>query len=123
MSEPEFLFPVIQVIEVVDAGDHDEQVSRSEPVCDFCFDLRVRWLYPCETFYVDEMSWGSSGEWLACDVCSEYIEGTMLASLRDRQHESWRQRIGEPSQQNINGMRMITLGFLANRCGERQAFG
>jgi len=119
----DFHFPAVQVSEVIDAGDHDEVVSVSAPVCDFCFDLRVRWQYPCEPFYLDELEWGSADEWLACDTCSTYIEETRLRELKNRQVESWRIRIGEPSWGDIHNMGTIMLAFLANRCGEREGFG
>jgi hypothetical protein len=119
----DFHFPDVQVNELVDAGDHDEIVARSAPVCDFCFDLRVRWEYPCEPFYLEKLEWGSNDEWLACEICSRYIERTMLRDLVSRQVASWRLRTGEPSWEQITNMRLILLAFLANRCGERKGFG
>lgn len=54
-------------------------------ICDFCSSTFVAWIYPCASFEVSQTFDGdtlepmiltqqSSGNWLACEICSELIE-------------------------------------------------
>lgn len=119
----DFRFPALQIIELVDTGDHDEQVAITAPVCDFCFDLRVRWQYPCEQFVLEGFDWGSADEWLACDICSTLIEAENWPDLLARSFASWALRLGTPSVQEVGGVTLLQRAFRTNRSGEREAFG
>ena len=59
--------------------------------CDFCFAADPAWVYPCETFDMDDygIEMGSSGDWGACDECRAIIDGGELDKLVYRvMHES-----------------------------------
>lgn len=92
-------------------------------MCDFCFDSRVRWEYPCPTFTIAEIHFGSEAEWLACDRCAEFIEAENWEELALRSIRSWETRIGEGGEWQTAMIRRIQAGFAEHHEGERTAFG
>jgi hypothetical protein len=91
VSEPEFEFLAVQatLIEENPETGRLEGHALSAPCCDFCSDRRVRWLYPCRTFEIKDLSWGSGDEWIACDRCSALIEAKEPRLLLERSFAGW----------------------------------
>jgi len=60
-------------------GEHgiicEECYKKQAPICDFCSVVNPTWEYDCNTFVTKEMEgYRFVNEWLACDVCHEFIE-------------------------------------------------
>lgn len=123
MSEDEeFVYAPAHIV-TINEEDGDGYMDAVTPACDFCLDMRVRWDYPCGKFYLDEIEFGSSDGWLACDRCAELIEKGLLSDLTARSIRSWMKRIGPPFPDQLERTLMIHQGFLDHREGERIAYG
>lgn len=121
-DEREFVYaPAHIVMSVQENGE--EYLDAVTPACDFCLDVRVRWDYPCDDFYIDEVEFGSSDGWLACDRCADLIERRLLPELTARSLRSWGNRIGELLPDQLDRTAMIHQGFFDHRTGERVAYG
>jgi hypothetical protein len=123
VPEPKFEFLQLQVTEIVDKGDHDEMIAVTPPVCDFCLDKRVRWLYPCSEFFIEQIGWDSADEWLVCDHCAQLIESGNGSGLLERVLESARERDDPVDEERLCGFLLIQHAFFAHRQGAREAFG
>lgn len=57
------------------------------PICDFCSESSIWAVFPANTFnyfsFLD-LNCNSEGEWFACKVCAELINGEKWDDLRDR---------------------------------------
>ena len=59
-----------------------ECYEKQAPICDFCSTSNPSWEYGCETFVTKDMGgYRFVEEWLACDVCHEFIEDDDYNSL------------------------------------------
>lgn len=127
----EFEFPKVHVRELVKGEDADYLEPRTPPVCDFCFDRRVRWEYDCEDFDVPQLSyqdvpgsiWGSTGEWAACDFCSGCIETKAWSNLIARVLRGWGVLGKEITPEVIEDCGRIVFGFVDHYKPGRRAFG
>jgi hypothetical protein len=95
-------------------------------VCDFCDkSLEHGFSYPCADFTVNililnpqtgrekEVNWTSTGEWLACDMCSVLIDLKAWTQLAE----------ATASNERIIGPRIILYqNFNLMRTGEKQKF-
>jgi hypothetical protein len=121
----EFRFPKIVIHEVVTEGEKRFRNSVTSPLCDFCFDERVRWSYESEDFILDlhRGAWASHDGWAACDQCSEYIEKLLWNDLIARVLRSWKE-LGTPIKQDaIEDAGAIVFGFSDLYTPGREAFG
>lgn len=126
----DFVFPDTHVTRDVEENGTLYREAVTPPICDFCFDKRVRWSYSCATFVVElgtmvgtDATWGSTGGWAACDACSAYIEAGDEAGLIRRAALSKVEAHGRPKRIAFIEAALICRGFLAHRDGEREAFG
>jgi hypothetical protein len=124
-DDREFVYTPVHVTMVEPKGGEGDTLETvlSSPVCDFCFDARLRWEYDCETFTVDEIGFGSENGWLSCDRCSDLIEAENWEALHDRSIRSWIIRMGGIEEWHVKSIKMIQRGFIEHRVGERTAFG
>lgn len=120
MDEPEFVFAPVHATRITHEGDHDYEEALT-PACDFCLDTRVKWEYPCATFWINEIDFGSADEWLACEACSERIEAGDFGGLSARSARSWQQRMGPMSAELLDAMGAIQHGFFDHRTGPRKS--
>lgn len=122
-DDREFVYHPINISVVTHQGEDTITEQITSPVCDFCFDSRVRWEYPCPTFTIPEIHFGSENEWLACDRCSAMIEAENWEELASRSIRSWETRIGRGGEWQSSMIRRIQAGFAEHHDGERTAFG
>lgn len=120
MSEPEFVFAPTHVTVLVDGEDGETYEESLTPACDFCLDTRVVWDYPCERFSIEELDFGSDGEWCACERCSEYIEQGFLPLLTLRTVRSSSFRGVQHDWRDIENYGRIQQGFFDHRTGGRK---
>lgn len=120
MSEPEFVFAPIHVTELTEQDD-EVVMETPTPVCDFCFDARTRWEYPCWTFTLDTtpLPFGSQGNWLACEACARMIDADDYNGLSSRSRESWLLRYGSLDKTAADSIERIQRGFYDHRNGTK----
>lgn len=118
MNEPEFVFTRIHATVLEQEGD-DLVQSALTPACDFCLDTRVAWEYPCATFTLDNIGFGSDDGWLACETCAGRIEARDFGGLSARSVRSWITRHGSIERFQLDWMGQIQHGFLDHRNGPR----
>lgn len=77
------------LIDVARGIDHDPDPVRLSDTggeivgtCDFCSAPHPTWVYPCTTFTLG--TYGSVGDWGACDTCHRLIDTGQWARLTDR---------------------------------------
>ena len=121
-DDQEFSFAPVHATYLVQHGD-DTYEEALTPACDFCLDTRIRWEYPCKTFFIEEIDFGSEGEWLACDRCSERIESGDFGGLAARSLKSWTMRMGAPQPEFVDAVGQIQQGFFDHRIGPRTPYG
>lgn len=123
-DEREFVYHPVHVTLV---EPHEEggtiETALSSPVCDFCFDARVRWEYACATFEIPQINFGSENGWVSCDRCADLIDVENWEDLADRSIRSWINRMGGIEKWHAQSIRMIQQGFVEHRIGGRTAFG
>ena len=120
MDEPEFVFAPVHATLITQEGDHDYEEALT-PACDFCLDTRIKWEYPCETFMLPEIDFGSADEWLACETCADRIEARDFGGLGARSVRSWQLRVGPMPAELLDAMGQIQQGFFDHRSGPRKA--
>ena len=121
MSErdSEFVFSPVHVTVV--HQEHDELVEEAVTyACDFCMDTRVVWDYPCKDFTIDEIGFGSQGEWCACARCAEFIEQKQLPALTLRTIRSQIARRLPMDGDEIAKYGRIQQGFFDHQDGPRK---
>lgn len=121
-DDQEFVFAPIHATYVVNEGAETYEEALT-PACDFCLDSRLMWEYPCETFLIEEIDFGSDGEWLACERCSDRIEARDFGGLTARTLKSWTLRIGAPQPGMVDAIGQIQQGFFDHRIGPRTPYG
>lgn len=119
-DDQEFMFAPVHVTHVFRDTDDEDYEEALTPACDFCLDTRIVWEYPCERFTIDEISFGSDGEWCACARCSELIEDGLLPLLTLRTVRSGLARGQEVDSTNIDNYGLIQQGFFDHRTGPRR---
>jgi hypothetical protein len=99
----------------------------SEPICDFCSDVRVAWAYPCESFTSIIVAPGGVGVqanhngWAACNTCHELIEADRREQLVERSLQGFDI---EPALMDVMKANLANLHdeFFQNRLGPCEAF-
>lgn len=122
-DEREFVYHPVNISMTTQQGEDTLTEQITAPVCDFCFDSRLRWEYPCETFTIPDIHFGSENGWLACDRCSTLIEADDWEALASRSIRSWENRMGGSDEWQESMIRRIQKGFAEHHEGERIAFG
>jgi hypothetical protein len=122
-DEREFVYHPVTVSMVTRQGEDTLTENISAPVCDFCFDSRLRWEYDCETFTIPEINFGSENGWLSCDRCSDLIEEQNWEALSDRSIRSWINRMGDLDAWHARMITTIQKGFSEHYTPGRKAFG
>lgn len=56
----------------------------STPKCDFCSAHNPTWRYPCKSFTMNALQWGSEGDFAACDICHKLIQEDRYGELNAR---------------------------------------
>lgn len=112
-------WPTIHITEITEQDDILVESVLTSPVCDYCGDLGPCWDYDCHQFDIEEIGFGSLGEWAACSQCSELIEAGDYDGLLERT-VSASPETGERLRELI---RAIHYGFRIDRIGERIAWG
>lgn len=57
-----------------------------DPLCDFCGDEDVRWVYPAHSIELADGFLGSSGAWAACETCHLLVESGAWTELAERSY-------------------------------------
>lgn len=120
MDSPEFVFSPVHVTRVFRGEDGSDYEEALTPACDFCLDTRIVWEYPCEQFIIDEIDFGSDGEWAACEQCSELIEKRLLPLLTLRTVRSSIARGENVDHTDIDNYGRIQQGFFDHVTGSRR---
>jgi hypothetical protein len=122
MSE-EFHFPQLHITKITPGEEEDYEEAVTPYVCDFCFDKRVRWEYPCERFWLAHLDWGSDGPFMACEQCAELIEQGYLPNLSARVMRSWTAMGVQLEMDLADAVGQMLQAFFDHRAGQREAFG
>jgi hypothetical protein len=120
MVDQEFVFAPIHATQIIRGENGHDYEEALTPACDFCLDTRIAWEYPCEQFVIDEIGFGSNGEWAACERCSELIEKRLLPLLTLRSVRSSIARGQKVDQTTIDNYGLIQQGFFDHRTGPRR---
>jgi len=101
--------------------------------CDFCGKLDPEWMYPAVEFAVQDLGWGSSGGWAACESCSTMIEDDNSDGLVRRaldhsaEVKAFRQAMGgfrpDEWREVVRRTRGVHDDFRRSRRGPRRPFG
>lgn len=86
-------------------GDHEPapvraEMIRAHTVCDFCGADYPDWIVPATDFRAVG-SYGSEGDWAACDTCADHVRAGHWAKLVDYSYQQQRQR--DPAKVNAVG--------------------
>jgi hypothetical protein len=106
-------------------GNHADVMG----VCDFCTEPDPAWIYPCESYHTmlgtkfeidgwKSESYGSVGDWGACDTCHNMIETGNWDAMVERNLKAQPERQVEPAKSFLKkAIREMWRGFEANRTG------
>lgn len=125
MSDPDFVYPRFHITRTVRREDGNlEEEAVTPPVCDCCFDRRVRWEVDCEEFTLEgDIEFGSTGEWGLCDVCADLTQKRLPLALSHRIAASWAITRGERKKGDLVHAMLLVDAFFAHITSDVRPFG